>query len=1187
MVIGALVKLPALLQWLPGALVLAGDAIWVTLRLALGRSKKKQTNFFSGSQTVFARVARETNEAVDRYLGAVVRKGLLGKSALYERPWFLLCGGEKSGKTSLLRGAGLNFRLRYPSEKDGMVLDGPGQITWHFANEAVWIDTPGALMSDEGKDTWQAFVASLSHVRPERPVDGVALVVSAADVLNADDRMIKEMASTLRRRIDELIAAWTIEFPVYLVFNHADGIPGFAEYFGDQLTRAQEQIFGATLSADLDKMLPRIAFAQEFSLLCRSLTDLRVDKLYKEKDEARRRMICRFVIHFEGIQEKLGAFAAELFKPSSYEGRPLFRGFYFTSCIEIASGESRDETARQPDVGQTIASHPLNPRRMLSPEALQPKAAATSEVKSLFVLPLFRELMVRGKELVTATQKRTRRQFLRHYLITAGIAAAACLIVGLMVSGLFTSRELLESVQADLSAAPPSAEGGPLGQFASLDAEGKAVARLQGYEDRGAPVLAWAFGFYRGREALDRLRVAYFAKINSLIVSPAVKYLEYQLWDKVQGYGELAGPDYDNLYSALKAYLSISETMTGRPKDIDTVFLRPVLLDAIQKSLMSVQNGAARLPEQVEKILSENMGVYLLFLKRQAIPPIQENQRLVTLARTKLRRLPSAQALYESVINRVSQDAPSISLDQILARKEEGILKAGRAISVLYTQEGWDKFVADAVARAAADPFKLDWVIGLSADQVPGETLDKKKLYADMVAAYLADFTSQWLGFIASVKIDPFGDLGRTQRILLKLTAEKSELAVLLATVADYTVLKKESVADKAGGAVLDAASKVPGGQALAATAAKAQNEANKAEGALAFSLGQKSPFDDLNATFDPLRSFARSTGGALSGYEGYRDKIQTLASKIAALETQGEDNAPAVFTGRDDDPLLCCWKFSQAALANMPDNLASSLKGVLMQPVDNAAAAAASVLTRALTARWHSEIVKPFTAKFSGKYPFSPRGEDAAFADVMDFFRPQTGTFWGFYDRVLTPYLVKTASGWMVKPVGSLALNFNPQLASSLVSAERVRDIFFKPDGTVRPLSITMTPSASNKNSAKLEVNGQTFDLAPGGRPVTVTWPNDATPPGAALKISVSSDFTQDISFGGQWGFLRLMQVAHVNKLNASTLNARWQSNVQNMYMVVMEYRVQVSGTDHPFGDPVFSEFNCPTELFVGEGKK
>jgi|WetSurMetagenome_2_1015567.scaffolds.fasta_scaffold00565_14 type VI secretion system protein ImpL len=1187
-VVGGLVKFPTLLQWLPGGLLIAGDAVWITLRFALGRPRKKSADFFSGNQTVFARVSRETNEAVSRYLGAVTRKGIMRKSALYERPWFLLCGAEKAGKTSLLKGAGLNFPLRYPSEKDGLVLDGPAQVTWHFANEAVWMDTPGALMSDDGKDAWQAFVASLSHVRPERPVDGVALVVSAKEVLDADDRAMKDIASTLRRRIDELIAAWGIEFPVYLLFNHSDKIPGFGEYFGDQIERAREQIFGATLSADLDKMLPRMAFAQEFSLLSRSLTDLRVDKLYKEKDEARRRMICRFVIHFEGIQEKLGAFVTELFKPSSYEGKPLFRGFYFTSCIEAASREIRDEPVAGTSAGQTIVNHPLNPRRIFASETPQrQKAEKKSEVKSLFVLPLFREIMVRGKDLVTATQKRTRREYVRHYAITAGIAAAGCVVAALMASGLGTSRDLLESVRVDLAAAPASTGTDLPAQYGSLDAMGKAVARLQGYEDRGAPPFARLFGFYRGRDALAGLTAAYFARINDLVVVPAVKYLEYRLWEKVQGYGELSGEDYDNLYATLKAYLSMSEAMSGRSKDIDTVFLRGVLLDAVKQSFLSTQNAQARLPAQVESILNENMGTYLLYLKRQAITPIQGNQRLVSLARAKLRRLPSAQVLYESVINRLSQDAPSISLDQMLGRKEEGILTAGRAISVLYTQDGWEKFVSDAIGKAASDPFKLDWVIGLSADQVPGEALDKKKLSADMTAAYLADFTSQWLGFLSSVKMEPFGDLARAQRILVKLTADKSELAVLLSTVADYTVLKKESMADAAGGAALAAASKIKGAQAAAAAAEKARNAADKAEGALALALGQKSPFDDLNAAFDPLRSFARSTGGALAGYEGYRDKIQTLASKIAALETQGEDNAPAVFTGKDDDPLLDCWKFSQSALANMPENLAASLKGVLMQPVDYAAAAAAAALTRTLTARWHSEIVKPFTAKFSGKYPFTARGDDAPFSDVMDFFRPQTGAFWGFYDRNLTPYLVKTASGWMVRPVGSLSLAFNSQLAPSLMSAERVRDIFFKPDGTVRPMSITLTPGASNKNSAKIEVGGQSFDLAPGGRPVTVSWPLDAAQSGAALKVNVSSDFTQDISFGGTWGFLRLMKAARVNKLNASTFNARWQVNVQNMYVIVLDCRVQVSGADNPFADPVFSGFDCPEDLFSAEVKK
>jgi type VI secretion system protein ImpL len=1186
-VLGGSVSIPPSLQWPIASFFFGGDVVWVALFFILGRPKKKKIpGFFMGNQAVFQRVNKETTEAVSRYLDAVTRKGLLKKSALYERPWFLLCGAEKSGKTSLLRGAGLNFPLRYPSEKDGMVLDGSNQITWYFANEAVWIDAPGSVMKDAQKEQWQAFVASLMLQRPEKPVDGIALVVSAQEVLDADDATVKELAGGLRRRIDELIAAWGIEFPVYLLFNHSDKIPGFADYFGDQFLKAQDQIFGATLSTEQDKMLPRMAFAQEFGLLSKSLTDLRLDKLHKEKDETRKRMICRFVIHFEGMQEKLGSFVTELFKPSNYEGKPLFRGFYFTSCSDAAPRESGEAQTRAPDAGITIANHPLNPRRMPALQESQRKEGKKTEVISLFVLPLFREIMVRGKELVKTTQKRSRREYARHYLITAGIVVAACIVIGLMALGMRTSFEISRAVTSEL-ALMPAEKGSLLEQYAGLDVVKKPISRLQGYEDHGAPFWTGLFGFYRGRDALEKLKTLYFSMVNRLLVVPAVKFLEYSLWEKVQGYGELTGRDYDNFYDALKAYLSISEAMTGHPKDIDTTFLRGILLDAIKQSLLSAEGSQARLPKQIETIMSENMGGYLFYLKRQAIAPIQGNQRLIAQARARLRRLPSAQALYESVINRLGQEAPSITLDQMLNRQQEGILASDKAISVLYTQEGWDKFVYEGIAQASKDPFKLDWVIGLSSDQAPEETLDKKQLYNDMLAAYLADFSSQWLGFLASVKMEPFGDLLRSQRILLKLVADKSELAVLLETIANYTVIKKESMADKAGGEALDAASKFKATKKLAKIVQNAEKAADKAADAFSFSLGQKSPFDDLNATFDALRVFARSTGGALSGYEGYRDKIMTLAGKLAALETQGPDYALVVFSGRDDDALLNSWKYAQTALTNMPEKLATSMKGVLMLPLEYTGSAATEVLSKTLTARWHAEIVKPYTSRFSGKFPFSSRGEDASFTDAMDFFRPQTGTFWGLYERVLSPYIVKTPSGWMVRPVGSLRLSFNPQLAKSLTAAERIRDIFFKPDGTVRALAITVTPAAANKNSAKLEVNGQASDLTPGGRSVLVNWPIESTPLGASLKISVSSDFTQDISYSGAWGFLKLVQAGRVNKLNSNTVNVRWQVNVQNMYVVNQEYKLQVAGADHPFGDAVFSEFDCPTELLTTEEKK
>jgi type VI secretion system protein ImpL len=169
-----------------------------------------------------------------------------------------------------------------------------------------------------------------------------------------------------------------------------------------------------------------------------------------------------------------------------------------------------------------------------------------------------------------------------------------------------------------------------------------------------------------------------------------------------------------------------------------------------------------------------------------------------------------------------------------------------------------------------------------------------------------------------------------------------------------------------------------------------------------------------------------------------------------------------------------------------------------------------------------------------------------------------------------------------MVRTVGSLKLTFNPGLSTSLINAERIRDIFFKPDGTQRTLAITLTPSSSNKNGAKFEVNGQAFDFPPGGRSQQINWPVETQPLGASLKIMVNGDFTEDITFNGPWGFMKLIQASHVNKINGSTFTAKWQVNVQNMYVVYQDFRVQVSGNDHPFGDPMFAQFDCPTDLIV-----
>lgn len=1189
MLVGLLTPIPDYSMWLTASAFWLAVVIWISLAFASPGKKKGKASgrAFMGNQQIYQRVLKETEEAVARYTDAVNRKGLLKGRALYERPWFLLCGTSRSGKSSLLKGSGLHFPLKYPSEKDGLIIEGANQAQWYFANEAVWIDTPGSFMEESCADDWSALVAALKKVRPVNPVDGVAVVVDTKEVLNTDDQGIKDIARKLRARIDDLIAQWGIEFPVYLLFNRTDEVPGFNEYFGEQLERGQDQIFGATLNAKPQQAMPRIAFVEEFNLLVKSLTDLRLDKLCKERSEPNKRMICRFVIHFEGIQQKLGALVAELFKPSNYEGKPIFRGFYFTSCYEKLPEPAPGAlpAASGPDLSQTIFNHPLNPNRALNKRSVSEKSgilrspsSSKNTGKSVFVLPLFREIMVLDKTLVKSTQKRTRRELLQHYTVVFSILLVASL-VGLLFWYVQNNASRFHKEITTILNQLPSEQAPLMEQYQALEMVNSAIVKLQHYEEKGVP-LTMGMGFYKGKPMIDTLKKSYIYRVRRFIVTPSVKYLEHDIRERSGTYGELAGDSYDSLYRSLKAYLSMSEAAPKDLREIDTVFLGAMIFDGIKKSIMATIN-ASRLPVQVETILRDNISMYTKYLLKGEFPRIQENQRIVETARKRLSRLPSASALYQAVMDKLNVEAPQITLNQVLKSEGEGILHSDATISALYTQDGWQQFVSDAITDAAKNPFRVDWVIGLAKDETSHSRFDTKKLRSDMINAYLEDYKAQWLGFLGAIQLDPFGDIRRSSRLLVKLMGENGELPKILATVAGYTLLKDESVAEKAGGDALAVAAKVKGLNKTLKQIQKIDNTLSVSDRFASFSLGNKSIFDNHNAFFDHLRTFTRSTGGSMSGFEGYKDKALTLAEKLSQIEAQGEQHAIVLFNGKDSDPLLSGWKHTQSVLNAMPEELASAMRNLLVWPFEYTGLAVSEVLTKTLTAQWKNEIIKPYTSRFSGRFPFQLRGEEASFNDVMDFFRPVTGTYWGFYERVLSSYIIKTEKGWAVRPLGSLKLNFNKEIFSSINSAERVTHIFFKQDGKLRTIDISITPSASNKNSAKIEIGGQKLDLTPGGKTVRMRWPVEQNPT-AKLSVIAGKDFTQEIVQNGAWGFMKLLQLARVNKMNNNTFMAKWQISVQNMYMVYIDAKVQVAGNDHPFGEPVFNKFTCPTELLL-----
>ncbi|MCX7725383.1 MAG: hypothetical protein N2053_00890, partial [Chitinispirillaceae bacterium] len=705
--------------------------------------------------------------------------------------------------------------------------------------------------------------------------------------------------------------------------------------------------------------------------------------------------------------------------------------------------------------------------------------------------------------------------------------------------------------------------------YKALDIVHDLMFRLQKYEDKGAP-LSMGIGFYRAKPILDELKKSYFYRLKRYMVVPALKYLEYDIRSRSSSFGELAGEEYKSLYNSLKAYLSISEGGPRNSKEIDTTFLRPILLDAIKQSILATIKGS-RLPTKAYTILYDNMGLYLSYLSRGEFPRIQENQNLVSNARKRLSRIPSAEGLYNAVISQVMSEAPSYNLDNILKREGEGILQSNATISILYTAEGWEQYVRDAINDAAKDPCKSDWVIGTTEEELKTFSFDANKLRDGMIEAYANDCKIKWLSFLGSISMEPFGDLQRTSRILQKLVGTNSEIVTLLETVGTLTQLKYESEAEKAGGKVLEAASN------LKATK-KAAEMLSKVSDKIVSTLGEKDPFEKHNAFFNNIRAFIRS-GSSLGGYEGYKDKILTLAEKCGTIDAQGESKAIAIFNGKEDDPLLSGWNLTIKILNGMPEELASSLRNILLQPFEYTGSTVSRVLTRTLNQKWQEDVIKQFTNRLSGRYPFNIRGDETSFRDVMDFFRPTSGTFWGFYDRVLSSFIVKDGNNWMVKQLGSVKLNFNPQIFSTLTQAERIKNIFFKEDGTIRSLDISITPAAGNKYISKIVIGTQELELRPGSKSVNLKWPAEGIN-GAILRVEVSRDFTPEIVKNGQWGFMKLLQEGKISKFNNSSFGVKWSINVQNQYMVFIEGRVSVAGSDHPFTDKIFESFDCPTIL-------
>ncbi|HEX5125507.1 MAG TPA: type VI secretion system protein [Rhodocyclaceae bacterium] len=346
----------------------------------------------------------------------------------YGQPWMLMLGEQGAGKTSLVGSVSLTWRHSPPQRASELTAPG---TQWAFFRHGVLIDAEGKLASAaEGSDEaeqWKKTLAALNALRPERPLDGILLCVSARSLREASTAQRERLAENLSKQLSQLQEEIEFVLPVYVVVTQCDSVTGFGAFWQSQPAARRGEMFGYSAMAQ-DQSLPPSAWAHTaFDLLGERLRALQVDVAAHNKHVEDVDNFFLFPGHFAALREPLGQWLETVFKATAWQSGYLFRGIYFTGAID-ADGIT----------------------------ALAPRTDVS------FVDALVSEKALREPHLARPTRPGvwSRNRLIRAMQIT-GLAVFACLFVALLIASINFSRQVgtLVSAMNSLDKAIPTDTG--------------------------------------------------------------------------------------------------------------------------------------------------------------------------------------------------------------------------------------------------------------------------------------------------------------------------------------------------------------------------------------------------------------------------------------------------------------------------------------------------------------------------------------------------------------------------------------------------------------------------------------------------------------------------------------------------------------------------------------------------------
>jgi len=1061
--------------------------------------------------------------------------------ALYALPWYVIIGPPGAGKSTAIRQSGLQFPLQ-SSRTSVRGIGGTRNCDWWLTNEAVLLDTAGRYaIEEDDRDEWLSFLDLLRRARPRRPLNGLIVTVSISELALADDHAMGELSERVRARIDEVMARLEARLPVYVLLTKADLLPGFTDTFEELRKSEREQVFGFTLPLLAERPLAEL-LDEQWTRLVQVSERRSLFRLADARGVDARRAVYEFPQQLESLRGRATAFVTQTFVDNVYREAPLVRGVYLTSGMQEGSPLDRVTAAMAAAFGLPADDSAALPR---------------SDTKSYFLADLFRTVMFADRDLAVRSARAERRLQLARKGAGGALVVLGTLFAALVTRAYVFNRDAIRDAQGDLATAMDhrvEVGGRPI-PLRALEPIRTRLSELQHWSELGAP---WRLrvGLYQGELLLPPLRAFYTNTLRAVLVQPLVERMERGIAQLIQRRAPTQQAptvrDHAWLYTQLRAYLLLTQ-----PKQSGEPALTPPLARWLGDELVEAwisHAGKGASPDE-RRAMADHVAAYLNLLVSDPKLGFARSTELVEGAREFLARVP----MVKLAVDRLVAEVDTRGLDLTLAHMLGGSglpLSASGQVRGAFTRRAWDEHVRPLFDRLPPDLLGDPWVLAKAGLDEPTE----RSRACAIRSEYFGRFVAEWRAFVGTLRVEEPNDSGRAVVVLQDLTRgqppplERVMRAVAYNArlsdgtdgavphqVAELGVLEKlqQRVRDLPAAELLEARDPCVEDGHLTA-----QSVRRGLEGFFSFGGSGDEPQPGAAPPLTSAQMYQEQLiylRDALQAYQEDPTHADTLLTHLANARTRVRGLIAAQEVG---------WRPRFDAL--------------LWPPVNGSSVSSTSNMAGEKGEQWCSSVALPFARTLRDRYPFAPHGQDAALADVADFYRPGSGILWGFYESSLKRDVVRNGATFSLREGAGVGAMYTPALVRFLDRAAFLSSVLFPPRAEAPRVDFEVRVRPSPGIAQVLfSIDGQLVDFHNGPeRWHAVTWPGQGAKHEASLRVR-GANVDETLVQEGEWGLFRLLDKGTITADPSERLfTARWRLRTQNDVTV----DIRPARLDNPF---------------------